>query len=325
MSSTLDKWHLTARNSFVPFCVAFFNDDRLSVSGDLPGDNKDALDKESLTALEGVLREILLQKLIEMGGWKKVEIFYEGQQQSKRLWEIDFSIVLSSRIIQWLIFIHNSEWSKAACIEPSTPGDMIFYDLVFSQSARKRRFKIDSSIFDRSHLTSLLNLKSADAETLKEISFLLPWLESSVISRWYSSYELCWKSRKSFTDSIKTQTALFKSILKKDDPALFSLLCQWFATITGHGLNRERLSLENFKSELSYLKDRQQLTELWLNNILLVEELFLKYEACTNVHPIDRTELDRYYLHIWGKKNMNRVRDVILSIKADSNQLLAGE
>ena len=202
---------------------------------------------------------------------------------------------------------------------------MIFYDLVFSQSSRKRRFKIDSSIFARSHLTNVLNLKSEDAKPLKEISFLLPWLENTVIHRWYSSYELSWKSRKYFTDNIKTQTALFKSILEKDEPALFSLLCEWFATITELGLNRERVCLENFKSELNYLKDRQQLTELWLNNILLVEELFLKYEACTNVHPIDRTELDRHYLDIWGKKNMNRVRDVILSIKADSYQLLAGE
>ena len=90
MSSSLDKWHLTARNSFVPFCAALFNDDRLSVSGDLPGDNKDALDKESLTALEGILREVFLHKLVEMGGWKKVEIFYEGKLQPKGSGKLTF-------------------------------------------------------------------------------------------------------------------------------------------------------------------------------------------------------------------------------------------
>ena len=325
MNAQIDKWHLTARTSFVPFCVAVFTRERLSHSGQIPGERKEALDKESLTALEGILREVLLQKLIELGGWKKLDVYFEERRQSKRLWEVDFSIIISSRVIQWLMFIHNNEWSKASQLEPSTAGDMFLYDLVFSQVTKNRRFKIDGSVFERSHLTNVLNFKSTDHSPLIELKLFVPWLEGMIIRRWLTANEKIWYSRKAFVTGLETQTALFKSMIEADEVNLFSLLCQWFCLITKHGLNRERTLLENFKSELNFLKDKQALEKLWLSNLLIIEDLYGKFENYTKIHPVDRTELDKFYLDIWNKKEMNRARAVILSINADVNQLTAGE
>ena len=48
-----------------------------------------------------------------------------------------------------------------------------------------------------------------------------------------------------------------------------------------------------------------------------IDELYKIFAASTAKHPVEREECDNFIIKVWKDLNMNRVREIIISIKDD--------